>query len=39
MIDMLTGQVAAITNQYLVLTVGGVGLRVNVPTTIRDVVT
>lgn len=38
MIDMLTGQVAAITNQYMVLTVGGVGLRVYVPTTIRDVV-
>jgi len=38
MIDMLTGQVAAITNQYVVVTVGGVGLRVNVPTNVRDVV-
>jgi len=38
MIDMLTGQVAAITNQYIVVTVGGVGLRVNVPTNVRDVV-
>ncbi len=38
MIDMLTGQVAAITNQYVVVTVGGVGLRVNVPTSIRDAV-
>lgn len=38
MIDILIGQVAAITNQYLVLMVGSVGLRVHVPTTIRDVV-
>lgn len=38
MIDILTGQVAAVTNQYLVLMVGGVGLRVHVPTSVRDVV-
>jgi holliday junction DNA helicase RuvA len=38
MIDTLHGQIARITDTYLVLLVGGVGLRVNVPTTIHDYV-
>lgn len=38
MIDTLHGQIARITDHYLVLLVGGVGLRVFVPTTVRDVV-
>ncbi len=36
MIDLIRGQVVAITNTYLVVMVGDVGLRVMVPTTIRD---
>ncbi|MBI5960921.1 MAG: Holliday junction branch migration protein RuvA [Chloroflexi bacterium] len=39
MIDLITGQVVVVMNQYVVLMVGGVGLRVNVPTTIRDTLT
>ncbi len=38
MIDTVTGQVAAITKQYVVIVVGGVGLRVHVPNTVRDLV-
>jgi len=38
MIDTVTGQVAAITKQYVVIVVGGVGLRVHVPTSVRDLV-
>jgi len=38
MIDSVTGQVAAITKQYVVVVVGGVGLRVHVPTSVRDLV-
>ncbi len=38
MIDMVTGQVVALTKNTLTLLVGGVGLRIHVPTTIRDVV-
>ncbi len=38
MIDTVTGQVAAITKQYVVVVVGGVGLRVHVPATVRDLV-
>ncbi len=38
MIDSVTGQVAAITRQYVVVVVGGVGLRVHVPTSVRDLV-
>jgi len=33
MIDMLTGQVMALRNGYVVLLVGGVGLRVHLPTS------
>jgi Holliday junction DNA helicase RuvA len=36
MIDMITGHVVAIADTYLVVKVGGVGLRVQVPTTVRD---
>lgn len=36
MIDRITGQVAAATESYLVVMVGGVGLRVRTPTTVRD---
>jgi len=38
MIDIVSGQVAAVTNTYVVLIVGGVGLRVHVPSTVRDLV-
>lgn len=38
MIDSVTGQVTAIARQYVVVLVGGVGLRVQVPTTVRDLV-
>jgi Holliday junction DNA helicase RuvA len=38
MIDLITGQVVSVTNQMVVILVGGVGLRVNVPTAIRDTV-
>ena len=37
MIDVLTGQVVAVREGYLVLMIGGVGLRVQVPKTIFDV--
>ena len=36
MIDMVTGQVVAVTNTTVTLLVGGVGLRIHVPTTVRD---
>ncbi len=36
MIDSVTGTVARVTDQYVVLRVGGVGLRVHAPTTVRD---
>ncbi|MBN2306269.1 MAG: Holliday junction branch migration protein RuvA [Anaerolineae bacterium] len=36
MIDTLTGKIAAIHDAYVVIMVGGVGLRVYVPTTVRD---
>ena len=38
MIDIISGQVAAIAKQYVVVVVGGVGLRVHVPSTVRDIV-
>jgi Holliday junction DNA helicase RuvA len=38
MIDFVTGQVTAITDHFVVLMVGGVGLRVRTPTTVRDMV-
>jgi Holliday junction DNA helicase RuvA len=38
MIDILTGQVAVIGDQYLVVMIGGVGLRVNIPRSVREVV-
>jgi Holliday junction DNA helicase RuvA len=38
MIDMLTGQVAALGDTYVVVTVGGVGLRVFIPRTVREIV-
>lgn len=38
MIDIISGQVAAITRQYVVVVVGGVGLRVHVPASVRDLV-
>ncbi|WP_119066783.1 Holliday junction branch migration protein RuvA [Aggregatilinea lenta] len=39
MIDILTGQVAVLGDDYVVVMVGGVGLRVYVPKTIFDTVT
>jgi Holliday junction DNA helicase RuvA len=36
MIDVLTGQVAVVRDQYVVILVGGVGLRVHVPKTVFD---
>ncbi|MBN1202339.1 MAG: Holliday junction branch migration protein RuvA [Anaerolineae bacterium] len=38
MIDIVTGQVAAVGKNYLVILIGGVGLRIHVPTTVLDVV-
>ncbi|MEP0761508.1 MAG: Holliday junction branch migration protein RuvA [Chloroflexota bacterium] len=38
MIDLISGQVTAITKQYVVVLVGGVGLRVHVPASVRDLV-
>jgi Holliday junction DNA helicase RuvA len=38
MIDILTGQVALIRENYLVMMIGGVGLRVFVPKTVLDLV-
>ena len=38
MIDMLTGQVAVVANSYVVIAVGGVGLRVHIPRTVREIV-
>jgi Holliday junction DNA helicase RuvA len=38
MIDSVTGKVVTVTETYVVLMVGGVGLRVRVPTTVRDLV-
>jgi Holliday junction DNA helicase RuvA len=39
MIDIVSGQVASIDKASIVVMVGGVGLRVNVPRTVFDVVT
>lgn len=36
MIDSVTGQVARVAQNYVVLTVGGIGLRVFVPSSVRD---
>jgi len=36
MIDSVTGHVARVGKTYVVVTVGGVGLRVHVPTTVLD---
>jgi holliday junction DNA helicase RuvA len=38
MIDILTGQVAVIGDQHLVVMVGGVGLRVHIPRSVREIV-
>ncbi len=38
MIDMLTGQVAVVADSYVVIAVGGVGLRVHIPRTVREIV-
>jgi Holliday junction DNA helicase RuvA len=38
MIDILTGQVATVSHNYVVIMIGGVGLRVHVPTTVLDIV-
>ncbi len=38
MIDSVTGHVARVGKTYVVVTVGGVGLRVHVPTTVLDYV-
>jgi holliday junction DNA helicase RuvA len=38
MIDIVTGQIAAVEDNYLVIMIGGVGLRVRVPTTVFDIV-
>ena len=38
MIDMVSGQVASIDKNSIVVMVGGIGLRVNVPKTVFDVV-
>jgi Holliday junction DNA helicase RuvA len=37
MIDILTGQIVIVEKSYVVLMVGGVGFRVNVPKTVFDV--
>jgi Holliday junction DNA helicase RuvA len=39
MIDIVTGQIAAIHDNYLVIMIGGVGLRIFVPSTVLDVAT
>jgi Holliday junction DNA helicase RuvA len=38
MIDVLSGQVAALRENYVVLMVGGIGLRVQIPKTVFDTV-
>jgi Holliday junction DNA helicase RuvA len=38
MIDIITGQVAVVRDNYLVIMIGGVGLRVFVPKTVLDLV-
>ncbi|GIV81772.1 MAG: Holliday junction ATP-dependent DNA helicase RuvA [Anaerolineae bacterium] len=38
MIDRITGQVVALGQHYVVIMVGGVGLRVQTPPTVRDIV-
>jgi Holliday junction DNA helicase RuvA len=38
MIDSVTGKVVTVSETYVVLTVGGVGLRVRVPSTVRDLI-
>ena len=38
MIDVVTGQIAAVHNTYVVVMVGGVGLRVIVPKTVFDAI-
>src|SRR5882724_7265111 len=39
MIDIVSGQVAAVDKASVVVMVGGIGLRINVPKTVFDVVT
>jgi Holliday junction DNA helicase RuvA len=38
MIDSVTGKVVTVTETYVVLMIGGVGLRVRVPSTVRDLI-
>ncbi len=38
MIERITGQVVALGQQHVVMMVGGVGLRVQTPPTVRDIV-
>ena len=38
MIDIVTGQVTTVSNNYVVILIGGVGLRIHVPTTVLDIV-
>ncbi len=38
MIDIISGHIAAIADTYIVVQIGGVGLRVTVPTTVRDTI-
>ena len=38
MIDIITGHVIAIADTYVVVKVGGIGLRVMVPNTVRDTI-
>jgi len=38
MIDVITGQIAAVHNTHVVVMVGGVGLRVLVPKTVFDAI-
>ncbi len=38
MIDIVSGQVASIEKNAVIVMVGGVGLRVNVPKTVFDVI-
>src|SRR5258708_11950474 len=39
MIDIVSGQVASVDKASIVVMIGGIGLRVNVPKTVFDVVT
>jgi Holliday junction DNA helicase RuvA len=38
MIERITGQVAAVGDNTVVMMVGGVGLRINIPRTVREIV-